>query len=159
MIAMVGGLGLALGFLAGIALDDALDLWIASRRARTTRKEPRMHRPTTDTILRAGLILILVANTVLGVLLIQQRATSGNFAECVATYQRDFGRAYAARTTAAQKTSDALDRLVVAVARDDAKAFQRALDAYVVARETQQAERRRNPFPPVPTELCGDPRP
>lgn len=155
---LVGLLGLAVGFLAGIACDDALDMWRDSRRGRSrhTKGNP-MRRPGFDTVIRTALVLIVVVNVFLGILLIQQRASSSDFTECVATYQRDFGRAYAARSDAANETSAALDRLVLAVAAEDRAKFRRALAAYVEQRERQDRERTGNPLPPLPTKLCGDP--
>lgn len=168
--------GVSVGFVAGVALDDAVDLWL-HRFGRSTVKGSRMIRSTVTRINPRvvalwALIVGVAVNSVLGLLLIQQRAVTQentdrtrqlagqlvNLTTCLATYQRDFTDVYTARAAAAGDASRALDRLVFAVDAGDPDRFERALDNYVDVRGEQDAERADNPLPEPPTELCGVPR-
>lgn len=175
---------LVVGFLAGVTVDDAFDMLTAElRRRRATRKEhPMPDYPESARRIRAALLwalaLAVAANAVLGVLLIVQRAATEDAARdaedaqdqaanvatqlldlttCIATYQREFRDAYAARSQAAEDTSHALDRVIFAVARDDGERFELALQDYIEIRRDQERDRRANPLPEQPQTLCGVP--
>lgn len=150
-LALVAGLGLIVGFLAGIAFDDALDLYRASRKERT------MSPTRNHTLNRWLLLVVLVVNGVLGAVLIYQRAVSEDFTSCTATWQSDFAEAYTARSDAAADTQEALDELLAAVESGSRSEFRRELGEYQNLRDTQVAARTANPLPPLPERVCGEP--
>lgn len=145
------------GFLSGVVYNDALDLY------RAARKESDM--PTsriTNRVLTAGLYIALVLNFLLGVMLIQQRATVANtardfasYSRCTADWQRDFYEATSARYNAAKAVSSAMDEVIKAVATKDTERFRVAITKYLAVREEQNSERRRSPLPPLPDKVCG----
>lgn len=153
MIWLVFALGLLLGFLVGVVMRDALDLYRSSRKAAPSMKTPP--RPIPRHLLAGLLILTLVLNTAVGVLLILTRQSTAAYTSCAASWQQQFGEAYQARLDASVAVSGAMDDVVKAVAAEDPKAFRDAVQRYVRIRAEQDAERRRNPLPPLPETLCG----
>lgn len=151
MIALVGGLGLVVGFLAGVAFDDALNLY------RSSRKERTMSPTRNHTLNRWLLLMVLLVNAIVGGALIYQRAVSAEFTSCTATWQTDFATVYKARSDAAADTQTALDELLAAVRSGDQTGFQTELRQYQKLRRDQVAERKANPLPPLPEKVCGEP--
>lgn len=120
------GLGMVVGFLCGVTIDDALDMWRASALSRG--KPFRIRRPSQTTLLAVGLATVLVVNGVIGVALIGQRARSDAFAQCLET---------------SGQAQRALDAIVFAVASDDRGKLNSALKDYIALRSRP------------PSELCG----
>lgn len=117
------GLSLFVGILIGVVLDDAFDM--LREAARTRGRRVRLRMPSQSTLMSFGLAVVLFVNGFIGVALIQQRATSDAFAQCLVS---------------AQKAQDALDAIVFAVAADDNKAIRDALDSYVALRSRPASE-------------------
>lgn len=152
MIWLVFALGLLLGFLVGVVMRDAFDLYRSSRKAAPHMKtEPR----PVPRVLIGLLILTLLLNGIVGVLLILTRQSTAAYTSCSATWQQQFGEAYQARLDASVAVSGAMDDVVTAVATDDRDGFREAVQRYVRIRAEQDAERKRNPLPPLPETLCG----
>lgn len=108
------------------------------------------------------LILSMVFGFGTGLLQIVQRATISQNARAVADYQKctsdylaAFQDAYEARADASIVVTQALDGVIQAVAEEDAEAFTAAVKHYIEVREDQQRERRDNPLPPLPLQVCG----
>jgi Tfp pilus assembly protein PilN len=167
---LAGVSGLCVGILIGLVIDDVYDIYRANRKTRTPHMERR------PLLLLWLLIVSLVANAVVGGTLIFARAkaeeaqrtattslqrTNANAAElekftvCVAAFNQRFTEAYTARLKPSTEASDALDRLIRAVANDDRAEFRKALTAYVALREKVKAEQASNPYPPLPLDYCG----
>lgn len=125
----------------------------------TTNKNPARR----ETLLRDALLAIVVAAAVLtGVLQIVQRQNAQQeemrareFTACTARWQRDFFTAYSARADANAATAGSIDGIVRAVGNDEGKALRTAIERYLTVRDQQIRERRQNPLPPLPTEVCG----
>lgn len=147
---LVGLLGLVVGFLSGIAFDDARDLYRASRKERPMT--PTRHSPWTRWLLSA----VLVINGAMAGFLILQRADSAEFTACTGQWQEEFFTAYEARSESAAVKEIALDRVMAAVATSDRAEFREALDNYQKLRAEQVAARKANPLPPLPTRVCGE---
>lgn len=125
----------------------------------TTPPAPFPHRALMVTLL----VVALLANAVVGGLLIWTRATLSDYVRCTSAYNQQFAAAYAARVAAAEPVSNATDQVIrsaaAAIAGEDAEgeAFAEALTEYVEVRNQQDKDRRRNPLPPLPQTLCGNP--
>lgn len=117
--------------------------------------EARRQRRNIALLSVAALVMSLIANAFVGVLLIFTRASTEEYARCSAEWQQQFTVGYLARSDAAAEVSEAMDEVVTAVAAEDAAAFNVAVRKYVTLREKQNAERRKNPLPPLPKTLCG----
>lgn len=159
--AMIFGLGIALGFLIGIAADDALDLYRSSRKDRRAMRldlelNPRKWFTRRRLLVAMGGFVVLTQFTV-GVLLILTYTTTSRYTECSATWQEQFGRSYAARSEAATEVGVAIDRVVIAVDAGNRAEARNALDNYLDVRAEQDAARRRAPLPEPPDVLCGQP--
>lgn len=159
--ALLFGLGIALGFLVGIAADDALDLYRASRKERPHMRldveiNPRKWFTRRRVLVAFGAFVVLVQFTV-GVLLILTYTSTSRYTECSATWQEQFGRSYAARSQAATEVSAAIDRVVVAVDAQNRAETRTALDNYLEVRQDQDRARRLAPLPEPPDVLCGKP--
>ncbi|MCF6376892.1 hypothetical protein L2K70_04690 [Nocardioides KLBMP 9356] len=100
---------------------------------------------------------VLAINAVLGGVLIVQRAQSADFTSCTSTWQTDFATVYRARSDAAADTQEALDQLLEEVRAGDQTGFQRELRQYQRLRAQQVAERKANPLPALPEQVCGEP--
>lgn len=150
LVALLAGI---VGFLTGIAFDDALDLYRASR------KERPMSPTKNHNLNRWLLLMVLLVNAVVGAALIYQRAVAEEFTRCTATWQTDFATVYKARSDAAADTQDALDDLLDQVKAGDQTGFQRELTQYQKLRDAQVAERKANPLPPLPERVCGEDAP
>lgn len=148
--ALVGLLGLAVGFLAGIVWRDALDLYLASR------KERRRMPTHNHTVNRWLLTLVLVVNSALGGFLIYQRAVAEEFTRCTSEWQSDFYDAYVPRSQAFADTLEALDGVVSSVAKRDQTEFDKALSNYQEIRRDQVADRKATPLPELPATACGE---
>lgn len=151
------GLGLTLGFIAGVALRDAWDLYRAEKTERADR-EHMPHRAGQRRLTLFGisaLVFVLAINAGLAALLIFVRLKTEEYAQCTADWQQQFSVAYLARTTSAGQVSDALDGVITAVAKEDREGFAEAVQNYVKIREEQEKAREANPLPPLPAVLCG----
>lgn len=153
MTIIVGALGLVVGFLAGVAFDDALDLY------RSSRKERTMSPTRNHTVNRWLLTLVLVVNAGIGGFLIYQRAASEQFTRCTSQWQSDFYAAYVPRSQAFADTLSALDDVVSSTADRDQQKFNRALEHYQDVRRAQVADRKANPLPELPEKSCGEVNP
>lgn len=152
MTALVGALGLLVGFLIGVVFDDALDLFRASRRERD------MNRSSIGRgALAGGLVVAVVLQVTVGVLLILTRHATGDYAACTGRWQQDFSVAYKTRLADSIPVQNALDNLIRAVASQDRAKFQASLARYVKLRDAQEKGRKENPLPPLPETLCGKP--
>lgn len=113
--------------------------------------------PVVSVIGTIALILTVTLNAAVGVLLIQTRQSTARYATCTAEWQQQFGEAYSARVEAATAVSEAMDRVVFAVAHQDPKEFRKAVANYVALRSDQADAQKNNPLPPLPEVLCGTP--
>lgn len=153
---------LLVGFLAGIALDDALDLIRSSRKARAmTVNNP--HIPTGRTVMWAVLIFAVGVQVLVGGALIKSRFELQNaerdraeYESCSNRWQQDFATAYKARVKSSTEASNALEVVIRAVGAQDPDRFRAAVAEYLRLRDTQISEQQKNPYPPLPDELCGD---
>lgn len=112
-------------------------------------------RFVTNKTVAGFLILMGLAEIVLGFNLWQQRQDSEAFTHCTAAWQANFVRAYEARAAAAGAVSDAMDDVVNAVDAQDPVAFKKAVHHYLQVREEQNQQRTQHPLPPLPTVACG----
>lgn len=124
----------------------------------TTDTERHQKIPVVSVVGLIALALTLMLNAVVGVLLIQTRRSGEDFTACSAGWQQDFGTAYRARIAASVEVDSAQDEVFRAVAAGDPKAFRAALGEYIKVRDAQKQERAKNPLPPLPEQLCGDPK-
>lgn len=150
-------LGVGLGFTVGILWDDAL---IRFRNARKERKLPtrRLTKPTYRQMLGGGLILVGVLQVIVGALLVLTYVRTAEYTECTASWQQQFGSAYAARIEASTEVSTAIDDIVTSVGAEDPTAFNVAVTKYLQVRAQQDKDRASNPYPELPQTLCGSPR-
>lgn len=146
---LVAASSLVVGFLAGIAFDDALDLY------RSSRKERPVSPTRNHAINRWLLTFVLVVNAGLAAFLIYQRADSANFTRCTSDWQSDFATVYKARSDAAADSQSALDDILAAVATESRDDFRASLNKYQQLRRDQIAERKANPLPELPEQVCG----
>lgn len=114
--------------------------------------------PVVSVVGVIALVLTLVLNTVVGVLLITTRQSTAAYSRCTAEWQQQFGEAYRARVAASSAVDNAMDGVVRAVAAEDSEAFKLAVQKYVGLRDEQAETRKKNPLPPLPEVLCGDPK-
>lgn len=163
MIALLFALAVLVGFLAGVAFRDALDLLLAgpapagsihSHSGRTMRRTLSWIR---DNVLTLAVVAAMVMNAALGVILIQGRDDLHKFIGCIAQYEHDKDASTKVRSDAAADVSDAMDRVVNAVYRQDARKFKRAIRHYVTVRAAQEKSRAENPPPDPPSQICGRP--
>lgn len=153
--ALIFGLGLCVGFLVGVATDDALDLYRSARKER-----PPVNRPawiTRTRVLTAIFGAIVLVQFATGVLLISTYTKASSYTTCSARWQDEMSVAFRARAAVAAEASTALDRIIRAVAEDNDRAFRRALESYVKVRDRQDRQRQKNPLPEPPEALCGEP--
>lgn len=114
--------------------------------------------PVVSVVGLISLVLGVTLNAVVGVLLIQTRQSAQDYASCSAQWQQQFGTAYRARVAASIEVDAAQDAVFRAVAASDPKAFKVALADYIEVRDQQKREREKNPLPPLPEQLCGNPK-
>lgn len=145
-------LGLLVGFLAGIALDDAFDLYRASRKERRMKTS----KPTRGTILGVVLSIAVLLQLGVGVLIIVERAARQEYADCTTRWQQSFAAAYQSRIESSTAASDALEAVIRAVDAEQPDRFREAVDDYLLLRDRQIKDQKRNPYPPLPDELCGE---
>lgn len=156
------GLGLTLGFVSGIALDDAYALYRAWR-SEIHGGEPmpteaaRRHRSRLTIFAITSFVAVLALNAAVGFLLIVTREDAADYAACVGRWQQSFTVAYKARVEASQAVDDAMDGVVLAVSHKDNEEFQTAVRTYLALRSQQDKDRERNPLPPLPEDVCGKP--
>lgn len=167
MTALLCALSLGVGFLAGIALDDALDLYRASRKERRMSK---IEKPNSRALLGILLAVAVVLQLGVGLLLIDARRDLADserrnadiaerlavYTDCTTRWQQSFAAAYQARIESSTAASDALEQVVRAVDAENPDRFRSAVDAYLLLRDRQISDQRRNPYPPLPDELCGE---
>lgn len=106
---------------------------------------------------RATLIAVIAVLTVLVTvpsLIAVQRV--GALSACQSDWNQSFAEAYRARLDSSQLSSQKLDRIILSVDTSDRAAFQQAVDDYVRARNAQIADQRKNPYPQLPEQYCGD---
>lgn len=151
MIAMVGSLGLLVGFLIGFAARDAIDL------IRHPRKETPMPGSSQRTrrVLYVGLAISLILNVATGILVGVTLTSTNAYSRCSAEWQQDFSVAYKARVSARASVDNALDKVVTAVALEDPRLFRRAVARYIRLRDQQIKKQERNPLPALPQTTCG----
>lgn len=114
--------------------------------------------PVVSVVGTIALVLTLTLNAVVGGLLIQTRQSAEDYASCSAEWQQQFGTAYRARIAASIEVDSAQDDVFRAVAAGDPEKFKTALANYIKVRDAQKRERAKNPLPPLPEQLCGDPK-
>lgn len=124
----------------------------------TDSLKPARKVPVVSVVGTIALVLTVALNAIVGLLLIGTRQSTENYAKCSADWQQQFGTAYRARIAASMKVDEAQDQVFRAVAAQDTDAFKAALSRYVKLRDNQEAEREKNPLPPLPDVLCGDPK-
>lgn len=160
-------LSLGVGFLAGIALDDALDLYRASRKE---RRMSQIGKPNSRAILGVLLGFAVALQLGVGVLLIDARRDLADserrnadiaerltvYTDCTTRWQQSFAAAYQARVESSTAASNALEKVVRAVDAQDSDRFRDSVDAYLLLRDRQIKDQQRNPYPPLPDELCGE---
>lgn len=112
------------------------------------------------------LIGTMAATFAVGVLMVIQRATISEagrdalaYQRCQAKYSTQFQEAYKARADASIATTEAMDLVIKAVNRaldsGDGAALAAAVQNYLDVRRAQTIERRANPLPPLPEQVCG----
>lgn len=101
------------------------------------------------------LVAAVGANVLNGVLLIKTRLEAGDTARCIAVYNQQFSEAYRARVASSDDAMKALDRIVAAVEERDPVELRQSVAEYLAFREKVQHDQRTNPYPPLPTQLCG----
>lgn len=157
---LIFALGLFVGFLAGVVLDDALDLYRASRKERRMTKPPR--RSAASRVARwEGLTPALLALAVLlqlavGVVMIVERSNRAEYDACTTRWQQDFAAAYQARIASSTEAANALEQVIRAVGAEDPARFRVSIAEYLRLRDTQIRDQKKNPYPPLPDELCGE---
>lgn len=158
---------LCVGFLAGIALDDAFDLYRASRKERRMSK---IGKPNNRTVLGVLLSIAVALQLGVGLLLIDARRDLASserrgvevaenlavYTDCTTRWQQSFASAYRARIESSTAASDALEEVIRAVDAESPDRFRASVDAYLLLRDQQINDQKRNPYPPLPDELCGE---
>lgn len=164
MIWLVFALGLTVGVLLGVVLEDALMLLRSARKENPVSLHlPRIHTPSTRTMLVAGLVVGVLTQVIVGVLLILTYNQTQSYSRCTATWQQEFSQAYQPRARAHAEASEAMDDIVKAVAGgvhtpQEEAAMLVAVDRYLAVRAQQDRDREANPYPPLPQTLCGLPQ-
>lgn len=148
-------LGLLLGFAIGFIAREVVDPWLTSRKAGPMPETRKV--PVVSVVGSIALALTLVLNTIVGVLLMTTRQSTERYSRCTAEWQQEFAAAYQARLAASVAVDEQLDAVIRAVYAQDREAFAKAVRAYVRQRDEQATERERNPLPPLPERVCGDP--
>jgi cytochrome b561 len=151
VIALLTALGFFLGVLVGFVLRDASEL------IRSRKESPMPFSTPAHRVMTMGLILSIVLVSIVGALLVVTRKSANDYFTCTADWQQQFGKAYKARAEATIAVETALDAVVRAVATQNREAFKRAVAEYVRLRDDQTEERRTNPLPQLPAQLCGKP--
>lgn len=145
---------LLVGFLAGIALDDALDLYRHSRKAKNMKAN--VHPPSGRTMWTIALAVVVLAQILVGGLLIKTRIDNADYVSCTSKWQQDFASAYQARLTASTDASAALERVIRGVDSEDLGRIRVAVDEYLELRSEQVKSQQSNPYPALPDQLCGE---
>lgn len=143
------------GVLVGRELDDFVSAVMSRRRSKMSETTVKKQR-SPDRLLLTLLMVCVLANAVIGALLIKTRADTGHLTECVAAYNQQFSQAYLARATASQAATDSLDRLLLAVAKQDRAEFQKALNDYNKLRADYKAQITKSPLPALPEDYCSE---
>lgn len=154
MVWLIFALGLTVGFVAGVVLDDAFDLYLASRKERRMNKTARGFA-SSKVITTGLLILAVVLQLVVGVVMIVERGNRQEYDACTTRYQQEFAAAYQARITSSTEAANALEQVVRAVGAEDSAQFRLAVSEYLRLRDQQIRDQKKNPYPPLPDELCG----
>lgn len=161
MTALYCVLSLLVGFLAGIALDDALDLYRHSRKAKDMKAN--VHPPSSRTLWAVALAAVVAAQLIVGGMLIKSRLDLQNaerdrasYQACTNRWQQEFASAYLARLTASTDASAALERVIRGVDTEDIVRIRVAVDEYLELRAQQVKSQQRNPYPALPDDLCGE---
>lgn len=164
---MFTGIACLLSLLIGLHVGATWpDLAVARRITRllTRQKEPLMpHRiPRRLLILQWTLLAAIALTLATAWLLIDTRDRDERqarefreYVTCTTDYLEDFATAYEQRIAAGPPVSAALDEVAKAVRDRDPVALDRAVARYLKVRATQDAERRRNPYPELPEVSCG----
>ncbi|MEV8373024.1 hypothetical protein AB0P21_09820 [Kribbella sp. NPDC056861] len=133
-----------LGFLAGYLTSSAWQA--ATDKFRGGHRRPRA-------ALGALVLILAVVMTIQNYLYQRDRSRS---IECQAQYNLAFSRALAERSKIADDDRANQNLLARTIARSpEREVMMKALDAYLRQQAANDAERRANPLPPVPTGQCG----
>lgn len=156
-------LAFVVGIAVGVVLDDAWTLYTKEKKGahmdlspRTQRHTGKPRREISTNALGVMLICCCLALLAVGVSLIVTRSSTERYSQCTADWQQQFSSAYLARTAAAIEVSDSMDQVVIAVAAQDEKKFDEAVEHYIQVRDAQIKEQADNPLPPLPKVLCGE---
>lgn len=155
MIWLIFTLGLAVGFLIGVTTRDAFDLIKPSRPAR--RKESLVLSTPAHRRITLLLVVTLLANMLVGVLLIITRKSAEDYSKCSAAWQQAFATGYQARYDAARAVDLSIDKILRSLVAGDDEQAKRDGVAYVALRDRQIREQAKNPLPPLPEGVCGKP--
>lgn len=156
-----------LGFIAGFVFDDAYEMFRDSMRRKeapvktttTAENEAPASQRSQNRLNYLGIVMVVMTLSLVlvTVLFIFTLSKITDYSQCTSVWQQQFGQAYTARVAANEQVDSAMDDIVFAVASDDKEDFAKAVNAYVAVRAKQDAERIKNPVPPLPEVLCGDP--
>lgn len=163
LTAILCGLSLLLGVQLGATWP-----WLRFRITRPLRsrhEETPMAAPTDPRrlvwILRAFVALMALVFLTGLAQIVTYATVQGNasdvadYQRCQSEYQQQFATAYQARADASIASTQALDKVVAAVASGSDRRFREALQNYIKVRADQTRERARNPLPPLPDKVCG----
>lgn len=145
---------LLVGFLAGVTLDDAFDLYLASRKERRMTKVPR--KLSGRTLTAVGLAFVVLLQLGVGVVMIVERSNRQEYEACTDRWQQNFAAAYQARIESSTEASNALEEVIRAVDAENPDRFRSTVDNYLKIRDTQIKDQAKNPYPALPDELCGE---
>lgn len=165
-------LSITAGFCVGVAWEDAWKLYRSSRKDALVAHDNETAAETTERHRFNGLgalaILLIISSAALAVcavalLVTRQQVTDTQnrltrYIDCTSSWQQQFSEGYFARYNAAVAVSGAMDKIVTGVSANNREEFGQAVREYVALREKQIAEQKANPLPPLPDQLCGDPK-
>jgi hypothetical protein len=152
-VILVGVLGFALGVLVGIVMDDVWELLWPGRKLFTMPFSTPAHK-----IMSSLLLVAILAQLLTGFLLYLTRASANDYYACMAKWQQDSALAQNARLEANVPVQAAMDAIVESVHDKNQTAFDAAVEDYVTLREDQIASQKEHPPPPLPSNVCGNPK-
>lgn len=154
MAALIALGSFAVGVMVGVVLIDALELIQAARKEKPVSPVPTESR-RERIMWRTLLIAAIALQVVVGVMLIVTRDSAEEYARCTASWQQQFAQGYGVRAEAAAEVGKAIDDILLAANAGDRAAMRTAVDRYVDLRKSQDADRAKNPLPPLPESICG----